>query len=240
MQNQYKLPTEIIRLEHVNFHYSSSDHIFYNLNFTFFEGYFYFLTGPSGCGKTSLLKLIYNDLQPLDGQINVFGKNVHNLSEKHKPLFLQKVGLIFQDFRLLPHLSALDNVALSMKLSGGTEKKARAYAKELLHWVGLGAHLENLPSELSDGQKQRVNIARAIISRPSLVLADEPTGNVDDETAFKIMNLFEELNKMGTTIIMATHNRQIIHHFPYTELQIYQGQIHMANTQNFPHAPGAF
>lgn len=233
MQHSYQLPTEIIRLDHLNFYYGSGDHIFYNLNFSFFEGGFYFLTGSSGAGKTTLLKLIYTDILPTDGQMTVFGKNTLSLSEKEKPTFLQKIGIIFQSCRLLPHLSVCENVALSMRLLGNSKKKSTAYAKELLHWVGLGNHIEHFPDQISDGQKQRVSIARAVITRPQLLLADEPTGNVDDETSFKIMGLFEELNKMGTTIIMATHNNQLVNNFPYTEIQIHQGQLHMMNTNHF-------
>ena len=240
MQDHYELPTEVIRLDHLNFHYQTGNHIFYNLNFSFFEGGFYFLTGASGSGKTSLLRLLYGDLKPVDGQISVFGKNISTLSEKEKQIFLKQIGIIFQGGKLLNHLSALDNVALSMKIFGGSEKKSKSYAKELLHWVGLGAQLDNKPDELSDGQKQRVAIARAVITRPVLLMADEPTGNVDDETAFKILGLFEELNNLGTTIIMATHNRQIVSNYDYPELQIHQGQLHVVGGHNFAQAQGAF
>lgn len=216
---------EIVKFEHVNLYYTKDKPICLGLNFTFFAGEFYFLTGASGAGKTSLLKLIYRELIATEGTIRVFGKNFGQLSPYELPMLRQKMGLVFQDCRLIDSLSVLDNVALPLKISGSDVKKARIHAKELLHWVGLSDQLNSFPSTLSDGQKQRVGIARAVINKPLLLLADEPTGNVDDVTAFKMMNLFEELNKMGTTIIMATHNRQIVTTFPYPELQLYRGQL---------------
>ncbi|CAO5674753.1 MAG: Cell division ATP-binding protein FtsE [Holosporales bacterium] len=228
-------PSVIIRLDHVALSYTTGHHVFYDLNYSFFANGFYFLTGPSGIGKTSLMKLIYGDLKPSDGDVTVFGKNVSQLQEKEKAGFFQKIGLVFQDCRLLDHLSVLDNVALPMKIAGTDLKKSRSYAKELLHWVGVGDHIQKLPTLLSDGQRQRVAIARAIITRPLLLLADEPTGNVDDMTAYKMINLFEELNKMGTTVIVATHNRQIVASFPYPELQLYQGQLMMTKGSPYPY-----
>ncbi|MBP9752515.1 MAG: ATP-binding cassette domain-containing protein [Proteobacteria bacterium] len=225
----------IIRLDRVALSYATGHHVFYDLNYSFFTNGFYFLTGPSGIGKTSLLKLIYGDIKASEGSVTVFGKDVSLLSEKERASFFQKMGLVFQDCRLLDHLTVLDNVALPMKIGGTDLKKSRVYAKELLHWVGVGDHIQKYPSLLSDGQRQRVAIARAIITRPLLLLADEPTGNVDDMTAYKMINLFEELNKMGTTVIVATHNRQIVSSFPYPELQLYQGQLIMTKGAPYPY-----
>lgn len=220
-----KRQQEIIRFDRVGLHYTKDAPICFDLDFSFFAGGFYFLTGPSGVGKTSLLKLIYKEVAPISGTVRVFGKDLSKLTMQELPNFRQKMGLVFQDCRLLDHLNTLDNVALPMKIAGSDLKKARVYAKELLHWVGLGQHIEAFPATLSDGQKQRIGIARAVITRPKLLLADEPTGNVDDVSAFKMMSLFEELNKIGTTIILATHNRQIVSTFPYPELQLYHGQL---------------
>lgn len=236
---------EIVKFDHVSLYYETGHPVCYDLSFSFFTGGFYFLTGPSGAGKTSLLKLMYRDLRATEGNVRVFGKDVAKLSSSELPLFRQKMGLVFQDCRLINHLSALDNVALAMKVSGTELKKARIFAKELLHWVGLGDHLNSLPDTLSDGQKQRVGIARAVITRPMLLLADEPTGNVDEPAAFKMMNLFEELNKIGTSIIMATHNRQLVSSFPYPELHLFQGQITVTsnaayNTGTFSSSKGGF
>lgn len=221
----YQTAAEVIRFDHVGVSYPTGHHVFYDLNFTFFANGFYFLTGASGAGKTTLLKLIYRALAPSEGLVTVFGKDLAKLSPKEESIFRQKVGLVFQDCRLIPHLSALDNVALPMKIAGSDLKKSRAYAKELLHWVGLGDHMNNDPTMLSDGQRQRVAIARSVITKPTLLLADEPTGNVDDDTAFRIISLFEELNKIGTTLIIATHNKQIVAQFPYPEIQLHQGQL---------------
>lgn len=215
---------EIVRLDNVNFSYPESS-VFYDLNLSFFEGGFYFLTGASGVGKTSLLKLIYCNLIPNSGSINVFGYDTKFLNRKNIALLRQRMGLVFQDCRLIEHLNVLDNVALGMKVTDAETGRCRSYAKELLHWVGLENHLYHLPQKLSDGQKQRVAIARAVITRPLLLLADEPTGNVDDKIAYKLMVLFEELNKVGTTVVMATHNRGIISSFPYPEFELYQGRI---------------
>ncbi|MDP2193905.1 MAG: ATP-binding cassette domain-containing protein [Alphaproteobacteria bacterium] len=231
---QSRHPQELIRFHQVGLSYKKDVPICFNIDFTFFAGGFYFLTGPSGVGKTSLLKLIYKDLEPTQGFIQVLGRDLARLSTAELPYFRQKLGLIFQDCRLLSHISALDNVALPMKIAGSDIKKARVYAKELLHWVGLGAHLEDFPQTLSDGQKQRVAIARAVITRPKLLLADEPTGNVDNPSAFKMMSLFEELNKVGTTIILATHNRDIVTTFPYPEIQLYHGQLTYSHHEHPP------
>lgn len=199
--------------------------MFYNLNYSFFAGTFYFLTGPSGAGKTSLLKLIYRGLKPSEGKVNVFGRDVNALTTSELPSFRQRMGLVFQECRLIDHLPVLDNVALALKINGTDTKQSRSYAKELLHWVGLGEHLNAIPLQLSDGQRQRVAIARAVITRPLLLLADEPTGNLDVHSAHRLMSLFEELNKMGTSIVLATHNQALVSAFPYIELKLHQGQI---------------
>lgn len=236
MAFQRRSSVEIVKFEQVGLYYPEGKPVFYNLSYSFFAGSFYFLTGPSGVGKSSLLKLIYRGLRPSEGVISVFGRDVGTLSPAELPAFRQRMGLVFQDCRLLKHLTALDNVALALKVTGVDSRKSRSYAKELLHWVGLGDYLNHVPDALSDGQKQRVGIARAVITRPLLLLADEPTGNVDDTAAYKLMLLFEELNKIGTTVILATHDREIVSHFPYPELQLYQGQV----TVNQPSAPAPY
>ncbi len=230
--SQRRSQVEIIRFDHVSLYYPSGAPVFYNLNFSFYSSGFYFLTGASGAGKTSMMKLIYRDLKPSEGLVTVFGRDVTSLSNAELPLFRQKMGLVFQDCRLLPHLSVLDNVALALRITGMDLKRARNYGKELLYWVGLGDHLNYLPNSLSDGQKQRVGIARAVITRPLLLLADEPTGNVDDKAAFKLMQLFEELNKIGTTILVATHNRSLVDSFSHPELHLSQGQLSINYPKN--------
>lgn len=230
--SQRRAPVEIIRFDQVDLNYPSGMSVLYNLNFSLYAGSFYFLTGASGAGKTSFMKLIYRDVNPSNGTLTIFGRDVADISHSELPQFRQKMGLVFQDCRLLPHLNALDNVALALRVAGMDLKRARSYAKELLHWVGLGAHFDFLPASLSDGQKQRVGIARAVITRPLLLLADEPTGNVDDRAAYKLMLLLEELNKIGTTVIVATHNRALVESFSHPELHLARGELSFNYPQN--------
>jgi cell division transport system ATP-binding protein len=222
---QRRPPVEIIRFDRVSLYYPSGIPVFHNMSYSFNSGEFYFLTGVSGAGKTSLMKLIYKDLKPSQGTVTVFGRDITRISRSELPLFRQKIGLVFQDCRLMPHLNALDNVALALRITGMDLKRARTYAKELLDWVGLAEHCDFLPETLSDGQKQRVAIARAVITRPLILLADEPTGNVDDRAAYKLILLLEELNKIGTTIIVATHNKNLLEAFSHPELHLTQGQL---------------
>ena len=223
--SQRRPPVEIIRFDQVSLYYPSGIPVFYNLSYSFYSSGFYFLTGASGAGKTSMMKLIYRDIKPTEGSVTVFGRDVASVNNSELPIFRQKMGLVFQDCRLLSHLTALDNVALALRVAGMDLKRARTYGKELLHWVGLGEHFNFLPESLSDGQKQRVGIARAVITRPLLLLADEPTGNVEDRAAYKLMLLLEELNKIGTTVIVATHNRTLVESFLHPEIHLAQGQL---------------
>lgn len=222
----------IIEFNQVGFVHDHGDALFHNLNYSITPGSFYFLTGLSGVGKTTLLRLIYCDLIPVQGSIRVFGKLTNGLNHSNLALFRQKMGLIFQDCRLIEHLDVLDNVALALHITGVDIKKARVQAKELLAWVGLSDHFNDFPTTLSDGQKQRAAIARAVITRPILLLADEPTGNVDEQSAAKLIYLFEELNKIGTTVIIATHNSNLVNSFSYPELNLANGQLHVATSSN--------
>lgn len=228
--SQRRAPVEIIRFDQVSLGYPSGIPVLCNINCSLYTAGFYFLTGVSGAGKTSLMKLIYRDVKPSNGVLTVLGRDVAEISNSELPQFRQRMGLVFQDCRLLPHLNALDNVALALRVAGMDLKRARSYGKELLHWVGLGEHFDFLPASLSDGQKQRVGIARAVITRPLLLLADEPTGNVDDRAAYKLMLLLEELNKIGTTVVVATHNRALVESFSHPELHLARGEL----TFNYP------
>jgi cell division transport system ATP-binding protein len=222
---QRRQNVEIARFEHVGLTYPNGHHVLNGLSQSFYVGSFTFLTGVSGAGKTTLLKLLYGGARATSGTARVFGKDVAKLSGSDLSLFRQRIGIVFQDCRLLPHLTVLDNVALALKITGTDLTIARRHAKELLGWVGLGRHLEHYPDVLSDGQKQRVAIARAVINRPLLLLADEPTGNLDYESAFRLLRLFEELNKIGTSVIIATHNKSLIAEFPYPELELKHGRL---------------
>lgn len=214
---------EVISLEDVSLTFSSV--VFSHINFSFEYGMFYFLTGASGAGKTSLLRLLYKDIKPTNGIVRIFERDVRSLTVKELPLFRQKIGLVFQNCRLLNHLSVLDNVALPLKNMGHSVIESRKCAKELLEWVDMTDYLTKFPDSISDGQKQRVSIARAVITRPLILLADEPTGNVDDETAYKILLLFIELNKMGTTVIIATHNKKLVQSFPFYRLHLEENKL---------------
>ena len=222
---QSRQPIEIVRFDQVSLVYPGGHHVLHGLTQSFQVGSFTFLTGVSGAGKTSLLKLIYKGINCTEGTVRVFGRDVTRLSPNDLPQYRQRIGVVFQDCKLFTHLTVLDNVALALKVTGSDVKTARNHAKELLQWVGLGQHLYDYPSTLSDGQKQRVSIARAVITRPLLLLADEPTGNLDYESGYRLLRLFDELNKIGTTVILATHNKGLISEFNHPELELYQGRL---------------
>jgi cell division transport system ATP-binding protein len=188
-------------------------------------GSFHFVVGPSGAGKSSLMRLMFLAQRPTRGAISLFGRDVLTLSRDDISMMRRRIGVVFQDFRLIPHLSAYENVALPLKVAGQRRKRQQEHVGELLSWVGLADHLDALPETLSGGQQQRVAIARALIARPSLLLADEPTGNVDDVIAVRLMFLFQELNKMGTTIVIATHNESLISRFEYPVLRLSDGKV---------------
>ncbi|MCB9991685.1 MAG: cell division ATP-binding protein FtsE [Rhodospirillales bacterium] len=208
----------MIRFEHVGLRYGIGPEVLSDINFALEPGSFHFLTGPSGAGKTSLLSLMYLGRHPTRGLITMFGQNTGGLTRKQLVPLRQRIGVVFQDFRLLGHMSAFDNVALPLRIQGKSEKEIGNNVHELLEWVGLGDHMHVLPSTMSGGQQQRVAIARAVITRPRLLLADEPTGNLDDEIGYRLMNLFEQLNRMGTTILIATHDHALIEKFGHTKL----------------------
>lgn len=209
----------------VGHQYKEGPEIFRKVTFNIENGSFYFLTGPSGSGKSSLLKMLYLALKPTWGSFRLFGEDPLRMSPSSLPLLRQKLGVVFQEFKLLDHLNVIENVSLPLRVRGMEAKQASKHAEELLQWVGLGDALTVYPPILSGGQKQRVAIARAIVTRPQLLLADEPTGNVDDEIAIKLLHLFEELNKMGTTVIIATHNQTLLEKSPNPLLIIRDGTI---------------
>jgi cell division transport system ATP-binding protein len=215
----------MIRFEHVGLRYGIGPEVLSDIGFTLEPGSFHFLCGPSGAGKSSLLSLLYLGRRPTRGVVSMFGQNVAQVPRTQRAAMRQKIGVVFQDFRLLAHLSAFDNVALPLRLSGRPEKEVRSNVRELLEWVGLGDSMHVLPDTLSGGQQQRIAIARAVINRPKLLLADEPTGNLDDEIGYRLMNLFEQLNRMGTTILVATHNQQMMERFGHRRLILERGGL---------------
>ncbi|MEQ8934231.1 MAG: cell division ATP-binding protein FtsE [Amphiplicatus sp.] len=200
----------IVGFENVGLAYEGQSEILADLEFTLDEGEFRFLTGPSGAGKTSLLKLIYLAHRPTRGRLTLFGEDVTTAPREALPALRRRIGVVFQEFRLLDHLTAFENVALPMKVAGVNQNQYREDVRELLNWVGLGDRINARPPTLSGGEKQRVALARALVTKPDLILADEPTGNVDPVMGEKIMKLFVELNKLGAAVIVATHDLSLI------------------------------
>ena len=196
----------MVRFEKVGMRYGMGPEVLRDISFHLRPGSFHFLTGPSGAGKSSLLKLMYLVSRPSRGLITIFGHDIATTPRQKLPALRRRIGVVFQDFHLLDHLSALDNVALPLRIAGFDEDKVVEHAGELLKWVGLSDRLHARPPTLSGGEKQRVAIARAVIGRPSLLVADEPTGNVDPAMGDRLMHLFLEMNKLGTTVVIATHN----------------------------------
>lgn len=205
--------------------YEGAPEIFKGVTLNIEESSFHFLTGPSGSGKSSLLRMLYLNLKPTWGSIQLFGEDTLKLKTSLVPLLRQKIGVVFQEFKLLEHLKVVDNVSLPLRVRGMDARRGRKEAQEILEWVGLKDSFDVYPPSLSGGQKQRVAIARAVVARPQLLLADEPTGNVDDEMAMKLLYLFEELNKMGTAIILATHNPRLLERSPYPQLTFTENTI---------------
>lgn len=200
----------IVGFDKIGLTYDGEQDILRDLSFSLGEGEFRFLTGPSGAGKTSLLKLIYLGHRPTRGRITLFGEDATAAPREALPALRRRIGVVFQEFRLLDHLTAYENVALPMKVAGINQNQYREDVRELLNWVGLGDRIDARPPSLSGGEKQRVALARALVSKPDLILADEPTGNVDPAMGEKIMKLFIELNKLGAAVIVATHDIPLI------------------------------
>jgi cell division transport system ATP-binding protein len=208
-------PNEIVKFDNVGLRYGTDPEVLSDVSFTLFPGSFYFLTGASGAGKTSLLKLLYLAQRPSRGSIRMFGKDMITSSRGRLPDFRRRLGVVFQNFRLVQHLSAFDNVALPLRLAGTDEDKVQRSVSDMMEWVGLSHRMDALPQTMSGGEQQRVAIARAVIARPQVLIADEPTGNVDPEMALKLLRLFEALNhRVGTTVIVATHDVHLLKKVP--------------------------
>ena len=215
----------IISLQNVGLRYNAGPEVLKDINLELKAGDFYFLTGASGAGKTTLLKLLHLAHKPTRGKVRIFGHDVDNIKQYDMAHIRRKIGIVFQDYHLLDHLSVLDNVALPLRIAGKSEKYIQAHVPELIEWVGLKSFINTKPKLLSGGQQQRVAIARAVINNPEILIADEPTGNVDDEMAKKLLFLFLELNKMGTTVIIATHSTNLIKQFSFPVLHLQDGYL---------------
>jgi cell division transport system ATP-binding protein len=218
----------VVRFENVGLRYGMGPEILRDLSFTIEPNSFQFLTGPSGAGKTTLLRLILLSLKPTRGLINLFGHEVSRLDKPTLTALRRRMGVVFQDFRLLDHLTTYENVALPLRVQGREETSYRAEVVELLRWVGLGERMHVLPPVLSGGEKQRAAIARALIVQPDLLLADEPTGNVDPSLARRLLRLFVELHKSGTSIVIATHDLALMDQFDQARrLVLGEGRLHI-------------
>ncbi len=215
----------IVGFDSVGLTYDGEQEILRDLSFSLAEGEFRFLTGPSGAGKTSLLKLIYLGHRPTRGRVILFGEDATASPREALPALRRRIGVVFQEFRLLDHLTAYENVALPMKVAGINQNQYREDVRELLNWVGLGDRINARPPSLSGGEKQRVALARALVSKPDLILADEPTGNVDPAMGEKIMKLFIELNKLGAAVIVATHDIPLIQALGKPTISLQNGRL---------------
>lgn len=215
----------MVRFENVGLRYGMGPEVLRDVSFQLEPKSFHFLTGPSGAGKTSLLKLLFLALRPTRGFVSLFGQDIATLPGSDLPALRRRIGVVFQDFRLLDHMSTFENVAMPLRV----RKKARSeYTQdvvELLEWVGLGDRINAPPAVLSGGEKQRAAIARAVVGQPDMLLADEPTGNVDPVLAARLLRLFLELNKLGTTILIATHDVNLLQQFDAPRLELDKGEL---------------
>ncbi len=216
---------QMIKMNDVCLRYEPGRNILNRLTLDIPQGAFRFLTGPSGAGKTSLLKLIFLAHRPSEGRVILMGQDTATLSRKKLALMRRQIGVVFQDFRLIDNLSVYDNITLPLRIAGQNPTQWHDNAVELLDWVGLGGQLEARPDTLSGGEKQRAAIARAVITRPQIIIADEPTGNVDPDMGERILRLLAELNKMGTTIVIATHDQNLWEKFDFPRLHLEAGQL---------------
>ncbi|HTG39012.1 cell division ATP-binding protein FtsE [Sphingomonas sp.] len=208
----------IVQFENVGLRYGTGPETLSDLSFALRAGAFYFVTGASGAGKTSLLKLLYLAQRPSRGVIRLFGEDAVTLPRGRLPGFRRRIGVVFQDFRLLPHLTAYDNIALPLRVAGMDEAELDEAVREMLAWVGLNDRADARPPTLSGGEQQRIAIARAVINRPEILVADEPTGNVDPDMADRLLHLFDSLNKLGTTVVVATHDLHLLGRVPDAQM----------------------
>jgi cell division transport system ATP-binding protein len=224
--------SDVVRFENVGLRYGLGPEVLQDITFGLEAGSFHFLIGPSGAGKSSLLRLMYLAHRQSRGIISLFDRDISTVPRNQLPKIRRRIGVMFQDFRLLPHLTAFDNVALPLRVAGVRESEIKRHVEELLVWVALENHMDMRPPTMSGGQQQRVAIARAVIARPKILYADEPTGNVDDHIAARLMHLFEELNRLGTTVVIATHNESIVQQFGRPVLKIDAGRLRVIPIEN--------
>lgn len=219
----------IISFADVAARYDNGREVLADVSFNISAGAFYFLSGASGAGKTTLLRLIYQLHRQSRGQIKLFGRSVSELSRDEIIKMRRKMAIVFQEYSLISHLSVFDNIAMPLRVRGVAEKIVRKKTAQVLKWIGLSAYANILPLNLSGGQQQRVSVARAIITSPEILLADEPTGNLDDDSARKLMELFIQMNaKFGTTIILATHSTGLMNTYKFPKILVADHRVRFA------------
>ena len=215
----------MIRMQNAGLQYGTGPEILREVDFHLRPGSFHFLTGPSGAGKTTLLRLLFMSLHASGGRVELFGQDVTRVDPARRAQIRRRIGIVFQDFRLLDHLTTWENVALPLRVVGKKVSEYQEDVTDLLQWVGLGERMHAFPPVLSGGEKQRAAIARAVIGKPELLLADEPTGNVDPQMARRLLRLFIELNRLGTSVIIATHDHQLMQQFKAPRLELQEGHV---------------
>jgi len=224
------LDDDAVRLDRVSLSYGPGADVLSDVSLALRPGSMTFLTGPSGAGKSSLLKLAYLSLRPNSGRVSLFGVDTSRQSRSGLTALRRRIGVVFQEFRLLEHLTAYENAAMPLRVAGDNEKRYREDVVELLRWVGLGDRLNAKPTTLSGGEKQRVAIARAVVGKPDLIIADEPTGNVDEEMGERLIRLFRELNKrLSTTLLIATHDMALVRSSRADVLRLADGMVSRAS-----------
>lgn len=215
----------MIEFKDVSKVYSNGTSALKDINLHVKKGEFVFIVGSSGAGKSTFLKLIMHEEVPSEGSIFIDGINITNVTKKEVPYIRRKMGIVFQDFRLIDKMNVFDNVAFAMRVTGASEKDVKSRVPYILGLVGLQDKSIRRPAELSGGEQQRVSLARALVNNPSIIVADEPTGNVDPEMSFEIVELLTEINKRGTTILMVTHEHELVHKFEKRVIEIHSGKI---------------
>ncbi len=215
----------MIQMYNISMRYKEDIEVLHHLTMSVERGEFAFLVGPSGAGKTTVLRLLYSGLIPTEGQIVVAGQNLSKIKSAQLPYFRRKLGIVFQDFKLLPNKTVAQNIAFSMRVTGARRSKIKKNVDRVLKWTNLGHRRDALPEDISGGEQQRTSIARAMVNNPELILADEPTGNLDPKLSLEIMRLFERLHKQGTTVLVATHDISLVTQLGKRVIKIEHGTV---------------
>lgn len=215
----------VVRFDDVSMRYGRAPETLKDLTFTLAPGSFHFVTGASGAGKTSLLKLLFLAAKPSKGLMHLFGQDVSTVAREDQPFLRRRIGVVYQEFKLLEHMSVFDNTALPLRIEGRKPDSYRGDVAELLAWVGLKHRMHAMPATLAGGEKQRLAIARAVMARPELILADEPTGSVDPAMADRLLKLFQALNKLGATVLIASHDEDLARRSGARRLHLSGGRV---------------